>query len=81
MAEIKLNSDGIRELLRSAGVQADLGRRAAAVAQAAGGDLYGSGTGVGHARARAGAFTRGFKGARHEAKTHALLSALSAARR
>lgn len=78
--EIKLNSAGMRELLRSAGMVSEMGRRAAAVAAQAG-TGYRSASEAQKNRARGAAFTAGFKAARHEAKTHALIGALSAARR
>lgn len=79
MVRVRMNSKGARELLRSAAVQADLHRRARAIAGAAGAGMY-SDSSVGPNRARAIAFT-GTRAARlAEARGKALTKAIDAGR-
>jgi len=80
VADIKLNSAGIRALLKSGGVQGDLNRRAAAVASAAG-PGYESRATPRSTRGRAEAVASTYASRRAEAKHSALIAALSAARR
>jgi hypothetical protein len=83
MAQIKidLNDAGIREVLQSAEVQADLRRRAKAIAQAAGGepDFVGDAEIVGD-RVMGFVVTATHEGRRAEAEDRALTRALDAGR-
>ena len=76
---VKLNREGIRAVQRSAGVQADLRRRASAMANAAGEgfvpDLF-----VSDIRARASVSTTDYKSRRRQAKEHVLERAVNAGR-
>jgi hypothetical protein len=76
---IVLNSPGIRQLLRSDEVEADLKRRADAVAQAAG-DGHAASSAKGSNRARASVVTETFDAIRSESENHTLTAALDAGR-
>jgi len=78
------NTKGIRELLRLPSVEADLRRRAEAVARAASGsdDLtYNVHSEIGKNRARAAVVTGDAKAAAVEARDHRLARSIDAARR
>jgi hypothetical protein len=79
--KVKLNSAGIREVLQSAEMEADLRRRAKAIAQAAGGepDFVGDAEVVGD-RVMGFVVTATDEGKRAEAETRALTRALDAGR-
>lgn len=77
--KIKLNRPGVRELLRSAEVQADLARRARAIAAAAGPGMEVD-TEVGSNRARASVRTVTTDARRREATERALTRAIDAGR-
>lgn len=76
---IKLNSAGVRDLLRSAEVRADLERRGGAVVQAAG-DGYEVESKTGSNRARVTVRTATFEARRAEAVEHRLVRSLDAGR-
>lgn len=76
---IEMNRAGVGALLKSAEVQADLKRRAEAIAQAAG-DGMDVDVRVGKTRARASVRTGTFEARRAEARDKALTSALDAGR-
>lgn len=78
-AEIHLNSAGIRKLLRSAEVQAELKRRADRIAAAAGPGMEASVV-AGANRARASVITGNARARRAEATTADLTRALDAGR-
>lgn len=78
---IKLNSAGVRAVLQSAGVKADLRRRADAIAAAAGGAPdFESGVSVVGDRAMGYVRTATFEGRMAEARHRALTRALDAGR-
>lgn len=79
----KENPKGIRELLKSPSVAADLKRRAEAVAAAAGGDglEYHVHSEIGKNRARAAVVTGNARTAAVEARDHRLARAIDAAAR
>jgi len=79
-ADIKLNSAGMREMLKMPGIVADVRRRAEAVARAAG-DGFEARTTPRRNRARAEAVASSFDARRRQSKSSTLLAALSAARR
>ena len=76
---VKMNSAGARALLQSSEVQADLRRRADAIASAAG-PGFESSIFVGKNRARASVITADFEAIRANAKTNVLLKSLDAGR-
>jgi hypothetical protein len=76
---IEMNSAGIRELLRSAGVRADLARRARAIAAAAGEGMEVREE-LRRDRARASVFTATKEARIAEASTRSLTRALDAGR-
>jgi hypothetical protein len=76
---IELNRAGVRDILRSPGVLADLERRAQAVAAAAG-PGHTVDTGVGPNRARAAVYTDTFEAMWEEARNRNLSRAFGAAR-
>lgn len=76
---IRLNSAGVRELLRSEAVRADLARRAALIAAAAG-EGFEASSSIGGARARARVHTATFAARKAEAHERALTRALDAGR-
>lgn len=76
---VKLNSAGVRELLRSSGVQTDLQRRARAIAAAAG-DGFEVDTQVGSVRARASVRSATLDAHVAEATDRALTRAIDAGR-
>lgn len=80
--QVKLNSRGVRELLRSAGVEADLARRAKNIADAAGGTGAGfeSDSDVGRTRARGWAWTDTPAAMRAEATNRTLTTSIDAGR-
>jgi hypothetical protein len=78
--KFKVNIAGVRKILRSERVLADLTRRAENVARAAGGDGYLVDAGVGRERARA-AVVAGRRRMRDEARTRQLTAALRSAAR
>jgi hypothetical protein len=78
---VTVNRSGVKALLRSAEVQADLERRAAAIAAAAadaGGGRFDHESGAGPARARAAVWTADRVAAQREATDRALLKAVPA---
>jgi hypothetical protein len=77
--KIKLNRAGIRELLRSPGVQADLRRRGNAVASAAG-PGHRVDSEVGRNRARCEVVTESFEAMAREARDRNLTRAFGHAR-
>jgi hypothetical protein len=77
--KIKLNSAGVRALLRSGAVRGDLERRAHAIAQAAGDGMEASSY-TGPNRARATVRTATFKARQREATERALTRAIDAGR-
>jgi hypothetical protein len=79
LERFELKPEGIREILTSPGVLADVAGRAKAVAAAAG-PGFASDAGIGPHRARAAAFTASREAAINEAKNRTLLRALGAAR-
>lgn len=82
VVKVKLNRPGVRELLRSAEVEADLARRARNIADAAGGQGAGfeSESDVSRTRARAWAWTETPEAMRAEAERRVLTSAIDAGR-
>jgi hypothetical protein len=76
---VVLNSPGVRALLRSDQVLADLERRAATIAAAAGEGMVASST-IGRNRARASVTTDSTEARLAEATDHALTHALDAGR-
>jgi hypothetical protein len=76
---VDVNSDAIRQLLRSGEVQRELLRRAKLIAAAAG-DGYEAESMIGQNRARASVRTVGPAAAMDEAIDHTLLRALDAGR-
>lgn len=79
---IVLNNAGVAELLKLPAVQADLARRAAAIAAAAsqsGGD-FGHDSGTGRNRARASAWTNDTAAREAEATDRSLTRAIDAGR-
>lgn len=81
-SRIELNSAGVREILRSGAVLADLTRRANAIANAAGGSAAGFEVDarVGANRARASVRTATFEARYAEATNRTLTKALGAGR-
>lgn len=77
--KIVLNHQGMRAMLRSAGVQAELKRRADRVAARAGAGMLADSS-VGKNRARASVTTATFEAQRAEATSRALTRAVDAAR-
>ena len=77
--KVKLNSSGVRELLRSPGVLADLEARAKRIAAAAGGGMVVE-SAVGANRARAVVITGTREAMEAEARTRALTRAVDAGR-
>lgn len=77
---IELNSRGVRELLRSPGVRADIDRRVRAIAAAAGEGMEPS-TIAGRNRARGSVITGTWDARHSEATNRALTRALDAGRR
>lgn len=77
---IVLNRKGIAQLLKSPGVQADLARRAKAIAAAAGDGMEASST-IGRTRARASVVTATFSAKEAEARNRVLSRAFDAGRR
>lgn len=80
--KIELISAGVAELLKSAEVQADLARRAGAIAAAASasGGKFDHDVRVGKSRARAMVWTDDFAAMEAEAKDRALTKAIDAGR-
>jgi hypothetical protein len=80
--KIELNSAGVAALLKSPEVQADLARRADAIAAAAGaaGGVFGHDVQVGRTRARAMVWTEDVAAMEAEAKDRALTRAVDAGR-
>lgn len=76
---VKLNHAGFAALLKSAEVQADINRRAQAIAASAGSDYEALPAEAGRTRARALVTTKP-SGIRREARDHKLLGALDAGR-
>lgn len=77
--KIKLNRRGVRQLLRGAEIQADLRRRAEAIARAAGDGMEVESS-VGRNRAHALVRTGTFEAMRAEAKDRKLTRAIDAGR-
>lgn len=77
---IKLNSAGVRQLLRSAELQADLKRRGEKVASAAGGEGYEAELKVGRTRASVTVVAVTGETMRKEARTRGLIRALGSGR-
>lgn len=80
MLVIKLNSSGIRELLKSPGVVADLEDRASRIAAAAGAGMETAGATIGRNRARATVVTASYEAMLAEATDRALTRAIDAGR-
>lgn len=78
-ARIELNSQGVRELLKSNEIKADLQRRAEAIARAAGPGFIADST-VGPNRARASVGTTDIDSMRAEAEDRVLTRAIDAGR-
>lgn len=76
---VQLNRAGVRELLRSSEVRADLERRASAIARAAG-DGMETDSEVGPNRARASVRTATSEAVKAEAEHRSLTSAIDAGR-
>lgn len=76
---IEMNRKGVEELLKSPEVQADLQRRAEAIAQAAGPGMVAEAR-VGRTRARASVRTGDFDAILAEARDKALTKAIDAGR-
>jgi hypothetical protein len=81
MAEVRveLNSDGVRAILHSAEVEADLAARAERIAAAAG-DGFEASSQIGATRARASVITATFEARYAEAHDRALTTAIDAGR-
>jgi hypothetical protein len=79
VVKIELNPAGVRELLRSPEVLADLSARAHRIANAAGDGMEVDAE-LGRVRARATVFTATFEAMRAEATTRALTRAVDAGR-
>lgn len=79
---IELNRPGVGHLLKGPEIQADLARRAAAIAAAAGaaGGTFGHNVRVSGSRARAIVFTEDFLAMEDEATDRALTRAIDAGR-
>jgi hypothetical protein len=77
--KVKLNQAGVRKLLQSHEVQADLGRRARAIARSAGPGMEVDES-VGANRARASVVTATFEARRAEATSRKLTRAIDAGR-
>lgn len=77
--KIKLNRPGVREILRSPEVEADLARRARQIAQSAGPGME-SQADTSRTRARAWVWTETFEAMRAEATTRDLTNAIDAGR-
>lgn len=77
---VVMNGSGVRDLLRSPGVRADLERRGEAIAQSAG-TGYETQTWLGRRRARVTVRTATRQARIDEARHHRLIQALSAGRR
>lgn len=82
MAEVRIefNEDAARELLKSPEVQAELGRRAAAIAGAAGNGTFEVTASMTPTRARVSVGTADHTARQSEATTRSLTSALDAGR-
>lgn len=76
---VKINRAGVRALLTGPEMQADLARRAAAIAEAAGEGMVAD-AGVTGSRARAAVITQSVEAMRAEAEDRALTRALDAGR-
>lgn len=76
---VQLNSSGVRQLLRSPEVQADLHRRAKAIANRAG-PGFATDSDVSGTRARAWVWTDTFEAMRAEATNRTLTSSIDAGR-
>lgn len=76
---VKLNSKGVRDLLRSREVEADLARRARRIAAVAG-DGMEADSAIGSSRARAAVVTATYEARAAEAESGALTRALDAGR-
>jgi hypothetical protein len=77
--KIEMNPEGVRAVLQSDGVRADLHRRAAAIAAAAGEGMEADSR-IGANRARASVYTATPEAMRAEAEDRALTSAIDAGR-
>lgn len=77
--KIEMNPAGVREVLQSEGVRADLRRRAEAIAAAAGEGMEADSR-IGATRARASVVTATPEAMRAEAEDRALTSAIDAGR-
>jgi hypothetical protein len=83
ISRLKWNYPGLGEIMRGEAMQADLLRRAkaiAAAAEGASGEVYLTDSGVGKRRARASVRTGSAAAAHKEATDHVLLRSLDAAR-
>jgi len=78
-AQIELNSQGVRDLLRSPEIRGDLERRAGAIARTAGPGFVADST-VGPNRARASVGTTDIESMRAEAEDRTLTRAIDAGR-
>lgn len=82
--EVKLNSKGVQQILKSPGVQVELLRRAEAVATEAGRDIDGgfeASVVAGRRRAHASVVTASFRARWYHARHDRLLRSIGAARR
>lgn len=79
LEKLKLNPAGVKELLKSSGVLADLADRAGAIADAAG-PGFEADSDVGTNRARASVRTVDYEARKAEAKERALTRAIDAGR-
>lgn len=77
--KVELNRDGVRQLLTSPEVEADLADRAERIAAAAG-DGFEASTITGRTRVRASVISTTLEAIRAEANDHALTSAIDAGR-
>lgn len=77
--KVRLNRSGVRDLLRSADVRADLERRAARI-KAASGSGYETDSEIGKNRARASVRTADMRSIRDNAKHNTLIRAMDSGR-
>lgn len=79
--KVKLNPSAARKIMNSPGVKAELNRRAAKIAAAAGPGMDAVNAEEGTERARASVYTATRQGREREAKDRALTRAIDAGRR
>lgn len=80
IGKVKLNSRGIQAIMKSAGVKADLDRRARRIAAAAGPGVEAKPAESGAERARAAVVTTTYQGRLNEARDRRLSRAIDAGR-